>query len=224
MPQPSHSVAPRCPLGPETFDGLLTYAQTLYDKDRLEALAAAYPKGSERKYLVAEPWLAKKWAAVELLGLAAGPTLRILDLGTGAGHFPLACRYLGHDCQALDMPGIPLYDDLCRLAGVDKLDHKIEPRQPLPRFEGRFDLVTAFMIGFNTRADGTLFDLDDWQYFLDDVRDNLLVAKGRLCLKMIRQADRPGPKFEDPGLQALFQRRGARSIATGRYAIFDPLL
>lgn len=224
MTNPAIAEPRRRALGPETLEGALAHAGRVLDAESLKALAAAHPKGSERKYLAIEPWFTKKWGAIELLGLDRGPKRRILDLGTGPAHFPFLCRYLGHECLALDMPGIPLYDDLCRLIGVEKLDHRIEPRRPLPRFEQPFDLVTAFMIGFNTRADGTLFDLDDWSYFLHDVRDRLLVPGGRLCLKMIAQANRQGPKFETPELQALFRSHGARLTDTGRYALFEPLV
>lgn len=213
----------RIPQGPETLDAILELARSTLDLQMLETIGERHRKGSERKYLAYEDWLRKKWQMVQLLGLDRGPKLRILDLGTGPAHFPYICRYLGHDCLALDMPGIPLYDELCRWIGIEKLDFKIEPRTPLPRFAEPFDLVTAFMIGFNTKSDGTLFNLDEWNCFLDDVRDNLLVPGGRLALKMIKQTDRQGPKFVDPELQALFAARGARLVPEERLAIFVPL-
>jgi hypothetical protein len=209
---------------PKDFEGLVSYVRIIFDPVDLRALALRHGRsGSERKYIWPEPWLAKKWAAIELLDLHRSHGLSILDLGTGPGHFPIICRYLGHDCEALDQPGIPLYDDLCRLAGLERIDHAIRPGQPLPRFERRFDLVTAFMLGFNTRPDGTLFSLDDWQFFLDDVRDNVLTPGGHLCLKMIRQAKRSGLKYGDPELMALFEARGARFLPKHRFALFQPL-
>ncbi|SME98596.1 hypothetical protein SAMN06265365_107184 [Tistlia consotensis] len=205
-------------------DAFLAYARSVMTDERLEELAARHASaGSETKYLAPDRWLKEKWKLADLLKLVGTPPQRVLDLGTGAGHFPFVCRYLGHECEALDQPGIPLYDDLCELAGLDRVDHRIGPRQPLPAFERRFDLVTAFMVGFNTRPDGTLFDLEDWRFFLDDVRDRLLNPGGRLCLKMIKQVEREGPKYGDPELMALFESRGAHFIPKNRYAIFDPL-
>lgn len=203
----------------------LDFGLTVMSEQRMAEIAMRHPSnGSETKYLKPDRWLEEKWKLADILDLVDSPPLRILDLGTGAGHFPFVCRYLGHDCVALDQPGIPIYDELCRLAGVERIDHRIEPRQPLPAFEQRFDLVTAFMVSFNTRPDGTLFDLDDWGFFLDDVRDRVLTPGGRLCLKLIRQHDRQGLKYGDPKLEAFFKSRGATLAQKNRYARFEPLL
>lgn len=198
-------------------------AERELDWSALERLDAAHPKGSERKYLDARKWLARKLDAALLLGLEQGPPLDILDLGTGPGHFPFVAQHFGHRVIALDLPGIPLYDALCGWLGVEKHDVCVEARRPLPDFGRRFDLVTAFMLGFNTKADGTLFDLSDWAWFLDDVRDRQLKPGGRLLLKMIRQVEREGPKYGDPALMELFAARGARFLDKERYAIFEPL-
>ncbi len=198
-------------------------AERELDWPALDRLAEAHPKGSERKYLETRKWLERKLDAALLLGLAAGPPLDILDIGTGGGHFPYVARHFGHRVVAVDLPEIALYDALCAWLGVEKHDVRVEARTPLPDFGRRFDLVTAFMLGFNTKADGTLFTLDDWAWFLDDVRANQLKPGGRLLLKMIRQAERCGPKYGDPELMRLFAGRGARFLEADRYAIFEPL-
>ncbi len=237
MPSAPTSAAPAAEPAPDAAApaprerAFLDHAASLLTADRMAALAERHGgAGSETKYLEPERWLREKWKLAGKLGLhegprfGTGPALRILDLGTGAGHFPFVCRYLGHDCVALDQPGIPLYDDFCALFGLDRVDHAIRPRQPLPALGARFDLVTAFMLGFNTRPDGKLFDLDDWSFFLDDVRDHQLVPGGRLCLKLIRQAKREGLKYGDPALMELFAARGGRFAEKHRMVRFEPLL
>lgn len=208
-----------------TLAGALAHAASVLAADRLKAIGSALaPLGSERKYLETARWIEKKWRIAKLLGLQARPRLRILDIGTGPGHFPFVCQYLGHEVAALDMPGTALYDVLCLWMGVDRIDHRIEPHQPLPGFPHRFDLVTALMLGFNTRRDGSLYDRHDWTFFLDDVRDHVLAADGTLCLKMIGHPARCGLRYGDAELMELFAARGARFIPRQRYAIFDPLL
>lgn len=206
-----------------TREDLLAHAEAVLDRRQLEEIRARHPKaGSERKYFETEKWLNRKWEAAKMLGLVGAEPLDILDLGTGAGHFPFICRWLGHRVWALDLPGIGVYDDLCRWNGTVKLDHRILPREPLPRFPTRFDLVTAFMLGFDTRPDGTLYTLEDWAYFLDEVRDNQLKPGGRLLLKLIGHPNRVGLKFESPELQDFFRSRNGR-IGHDRYVLFEPL-
>ncbi len=217
------------PFAPDTaliearYPAFLDAARKALDWDELERIAERHKNsGSEKKYLDTERWLRRKYAAAIFLNLHDCRPLDILDIGTGAGHFPFIAKSLGHSVRAIDLPGIPLYDDLCAWMGIEKQPFKVEARRPLPDLGQRFDLITAFMIGFNTKADGTLFTLDDWAYFLDDVREHRLKPGGHLLLKMIRQQDRSGPKFRDPALMALFESRGAR-LYSGSHALFQPL-
>lgn len=213
---------------PDTYhpdlEALLTHAEASLDWAALDRLAKQFAKaGSERKYLETHKWLKRKHGHALMLGLDQLAPLDILDLGTGGGHFPYVARYFGHRVVALDLPGIQLYDALCSWIGVDKHDFRIEARTPLPDLRKRFDLVTAFMIGFNTKRDGTLFTIEDWDWFLEDVRGHQLKPNGHLVLKMIRQTERVGPKYGDPALMNLFADRGARFVENGRWAIFEPL-
>lgn len=199
-----------------------TVRKTL-DWEARDKLASGLGKlGSESKYLATEKWLERKFHAAIFLNLHRSEPLDILDIGTGGGHFPFVAQYFGHRVWAIDIPGIPLYDALCEWIGVRKQPFKVEAGKPLPDLGQRFDLVTAYMLAFNTKADGTLFTVDDWSWFLDDVRDNQLKPGGRLLLKMIRQRNHEGPKFKDPALMDMFASRGARFYSS-RHSLFEPL-
>jgi hypothetical protein len=78
------------------------------------------------------------------------------------------------------------------------------------------------MLGFNTRPTGDLFTIDDWAFFLDDLRDNLLAPGGRVLLKMIGQKNRVGLHFEDAPLQEYFISRGA-TLLPDRTVFFEHL-
>jgi len=200
-----------------------TMRETLDDDAYARINEKHQKRGSEKKYFDMDKWLIRKMRAIVFLGLDTSPPIDILDIGTGAGHFVYLSKYFGHSAWAIDLPGIAVYDDLCDWFGVEKQPFRVEARKPLPDLGQRFDLITAFMIGFNTKADGTLFTVEDWDWFLDDVRDNQLKPGGRLLLKMIRQVDRTGPKFGDPELTELFAKRGAR-LYSGSHALFEPLM
>jgi hypothetical protein len=181
---------------------------------------------NKTKYLDAEKWLLGMWRDAVRLDLNRLSSQRVLDLGTGPGYFPYVCRLLGHEALALDKPGVALHESLSRWLGVDVTYHRIAARTPLPRLERRVDLVTAFRVGFNAKGERgvrTLFDLDDWAFFLDDIRDHVLEPRGRLVLKMISQGDYSGPKFGDDDLTAFFEARGGHVQIERHVVLFDPL-
>lgn len=204
----------------DLLNKIWAYADTHLDWDELKRIDAAHRNGSERKYLDTHRWLKMKLDIALDFELEKKRPSRVLDLGTGPGHFPYVTSFLGHEVVALDQPGIPIYDDLCAWLGIEKLDWAIRPSEPLPKFEGRFDMVTALMLGFNTRPDGKLFTIEEWGYFLDDIRSNILADNGILHLKMIRQQNREGLKISDPELQDYFKSRGAEIDLRPRYVSF----
>ena len=181
---------------------------------------------NKTKYLKSERWLHVMWRQAKKLDLLKRKSQRILDLGTGPGHFPYVCQALGHDAWGLDRPGTEAYEALTKWMGVRVVPHKIRPGVPLSAPPGRFDLVTAFRIGFNSKSQHgnfVLFDIEDWAFFLDDIRDRILTPGGRVVLKMIRQDDYSGPKFGDAPLMEYFESRGAVIKPKGRIVWFDPL-
>ena len=198
------------------------------DWQKLEGILQDVAEGraNKVKYFEVEKWLVRSWTQAAYLDLHRLPPQRILDLGTGPGYFPYACRVLGHNAWALDKPGTPLYDVMCEWIGVDVVPHTITAKVPLPAFSTRFDLITAIRIGFNSkgrRGNRVLFDLDDWGFFLDDLRDNLLQPGGRVLLKMIEQDDFTGLKFGDQPLLDYFASRGATFEHSKRFVLFDTL-
>ena len=206
----------------------LQAARAGLDWERLEAIRRdiGEQRANKVKYLDAEKWLASMWSEAKYLNLHRLPQQRILDLGTGPGFFPYVCRVLGHEVWALDMPVTPLYDVMCQWTGIDVVPHTIRAQTPMPPFPVRFDLVNAHRVGFNSKGrlgNKVLFDLDDWGFFLDDVRDNFLQPNGRLSLKMILQSDFSGLKFDDKPLRDYFASRGGAPLKGPRYFFFDPL-
>ena len=155
------------------------------DRPRIEALKTRFGgvRGAgSNKYLDLPVHITRAIGNVRLLGLDRGPPIAVLDLGTGAGWFPTACRHFGNDCAALDLDVDPLYREMMALLGVRRTVWRIEPRQKLPAFDRRFDCITAFQILFDRLPDGSLWTESDWGFFLDELAANVAAPGGRFVM------------------------------------------
>lgn len=173
-------------------------------------------------------WIERAWKDARRLKLDREHSLDVLDIGTGPGYFPFVCQRLGHRAIGLDQPGFfPFWEQLHRWLGINRIvQHAIRPKQTLPSDLGRFDIVTAFRCQFNYNpTEKRLWNLNEWAFFLDDVRDHLLKPKGRFVLKLTKQEDkgRGGLRRDNPLLvNFLTERGGARTSRSVLF--FDPLL
>jgi hypothetical protein len=191
--------------------------QSRLDRSALEAIGMHETRPTMRKYLDVDKWFPVMWGHAREVGLVEGPPLRILDIGTGPGYFPYICRSLGHDCIGLDRPGFPFYERIRDLVETTVVYHRIEPFEPLPPFPQKFDLVTAFRCPFNTVwAERRLFTIEEWAFFVDDLRGNALSRGGSFFMKMNAKYDFDGPKLGDPALMALFSSRGGNLTERGQ--------
>jgi predicted RNA methylase len=140
------------------------------------------------KYLDLPFWIWRQVGVARRLGLDHGGPRNILDIGMGAGHFAAVCRSLGHTVAGTDI-AVPLYDEICRLLGVDR---RIEPtrlRQPLADLGLKFDLVTIVWQLFNVRTrhrdgDHEYWTTADWKFFLDDLARRHLRYPGSIWIEL----------------------------------------
>lgn len=144
------------------------------------------------KYLDPVTWFESKLSVARKLGLDKKSPLRILDLGTGPGHFPIVGRFYGHDVTGTDLPKVSggidgtghLYDTLCSIYRVRRISHVIRPNKLLEGLQGRYDLVTAFLAAFNVDERKDPWSIDNWKFFLADLKHNVLTDKGLLFLML----------------------------------------
>jgi len=145
------------------------------------------------------------------LGLAPGSAQgrrRVLDIGTGAGYFPFVCRYYGHQTAAIDLDTTPMYNDLVRLLGVDRVTWRVVPFVPLPDFPERFDCVTAMQLKFNTRPNGGPWGREEWGFFLEDLANRVAHPDAQVFLGF--NADRSGVAVASD--LAAFLREGGATV------------
>ena len=132
-------------------------------------------------------WIMDKIARAKRLNLFDRPPLRILDLGTGAGHFPAVCAALGHEVIGLDVE-VPLYTDLARLMKVDRRIFRLSPCARLPEL-GRFDVITGVAVSFDSlgrdaQSVRRYWSLDEWAYLIRHLSEDRSRYPGRLYFEL----------------------------------------
>jgi SAM-dependent methyltransferase len=140
--------------------------------------------------------------------------LRLLDIGSGAGYFLFVCKRLGHLVIGLDLDWPPMYGEMFELLEMPRKIWRIEPFQPLPDLGGRVDLVTGFAVCFNSHGSNTVWGVKEWDFFLDDLRKNVLSPKGEIYFEL-----NPEPwGYYTPELGEFFRQQGGS--VTGKRVMF----
>ena len=190
------------------------------DAPRFEEIRRKYavddPGDAPQKYLDLEHWIRTNLQRVRELGLDYAPRSRLLDLGCGAGYFLYINKLLGHEILGLDLDDFPMFRELIELLQIPRTIARIEAFQPLPKFDRKFDIITAYLICFNNHKSDKLWGPPEWDYFLSDVAAHL-APNGRLWLELNREYD---GSYYTPELKALFEQRGAESQSYR--VIFNP--
>lgn len=189
-------------LDPEKIIGSIDSAQFQAIHDRYAVDDAG---GGWRKYLDLDRWMEINLRRVQELELDWGRRQSILDLGSGAGYFLHICHWLGHRTLGLDIDDVPMFGEMFRALGLERVVARVEAFQPLPAFDRKFDLITAFMICFNGHKSPALWGPKEWSFFLDDLETRLNPG-GRIRLGFNKEND---GTFYTRELRRFFVDRGA---------------
>ena len=189
-------------LDPEEIIASIDQAQfqAIYDR-----YAVDDPGMGWRKYLDLDRWIAINLRRVQDLELDWGRRKSILDLGSGTGFFLYICHWLQHRTLGLDTNDVPMFGEMFRALGLQRIISRVEAFQPLPAFDRKFDLITAFMICFNGHKSPALWGPKEWSFFLDDLETRLNPG-GRIRLGLNREND---GSFYSEKLRRFFVDRGA---------------
>jgi SAM-dependent methyltransferase len=174
--------------------------QIIHDRHAVENPGETWPK-----YLDLKRWMETNVRRVRAVELDYGRRKDVLDIGSGAGYFLYICKWLGHRPLGLDIDEVPMYPEMTRMLGLERIVWRIEAFVPLPDLGRKFDLITAFMICFNNHNREGHWGVREWEFFLDDVARHLKPG-GRIWLELNRQLD---GSFMTPELRAFFENRGA---------------
>lgn len=114
------------------------------------------------------------------------PGMRVLDIGTGGGYFPMICKHFGYDVQTLDVDTWEIFNEMTRFFGLERAVHRVRAFEPIPAFEDRFDVITALQTTFNLPSKDEVWNSREWEFFLDDLRDNHLRSGGVIHVDLNR--------------------------------------
>jgi SAM-dependent methyltransferase len=159
------------------------------DQDQLPGLWARYGSLSSdspgvwrhySKYLDVKKHLQLNVRRAQDLNLHRLPPQEILDIGCGGGFFLFVAQALGHRGLGLDVAGIPVFDDLVDLLGINRIEYKITNFELLPDFGRKFDFITAFATAFHGgREDSWRWGEQEWDFLLADL-ERRLTPGGRI--------------------------------------------
>lgn len=157
------------------------------DATRTADAAAGY------KYLDVALYALQKLLLAHELGLEGGLPRRVLDIGTGGGHFPFVCRFFGHRVVGIDIRS-ELYESIAACLGVQRTIVRVTPLTPMPDLGEKFDVITACDITFNDKDDQdgrrVYWTLAEWRFFMNDLFANHLQYPGVLYFKLNKQWQR----------------------------------
>ena len=141
-------------------------------------------KSDYTKYLDVPCHLARAFYYAKMLNLHKKKGLHILDLGSGAGYFPYATNFLGHNSVALDMQENELYNLMKKLLNVKCHFRKILPFKPFGGIKKKFDLITSFQTLYDTTGDNNYWGNKEWTFFILMLKKKYLKPQGRFFLQM----------------------------------------
>lgn len=133
------------------------------------------------KYLNLDTWVLENLGRIYSLGLNKESGLRTLDISTGCGYLPFIARYFGNDAEATDLPDCEVYNETISALGIKRQICEITSFKKLT-IEGRYDLITAYMICFNKHALPDVWHINEWEYFLKNLREHHLTQDGEIFL------------------------------------------
>jgi len=159
------------------------------------------------KYLDLQARLPINIRRAQDLNLQRLPPEEIMDIGCGGGFFLYVAQTLGHHGLGLDVAGIPVFDGLVELLGVDRRNYRITAFEPLPDFGRKFDLITAFATAFHGgREDSWRWGPREWDFFISDLEGHLAPG-GRIFFEL--NAAYEGKYFTPEILEVFLRHNGA---------------
>lgn len=158
------------------------------------------------KYLDLQKYLELNIRRVQDLNLHLTPPKQILDIGCGGGFFLYVAQAQGHRGLGFDTGGIPVFDELVDLLGVERVIYRIEAFEPMPDFGRKFDLITAFSTAFHGGKDTSWrWGGKEWEFLVADLERHL--HPGGQIFFGLNPAY--GGEYYTPEILDVFQRRGA---------------
>ena len=127
--------------------------------------------------------LQEKIAILNYLNLRNTAPIKILDIGTGTGHFVKLCESLGHSCDASDITSsLEELKDLHSIYNLNIFNLEVKAQTPT-LLTSTYDLITTMRTTFDTGdQNDRYFSAEDWNFLIADLLTHLN-PNGRIFLK-----------------------------------------
>lgn len=173
----------------------------------------AIDKAGPEKYFDIPLFLADRIRSALSLNLVNASPKKILDIGSGPGHFGAVCNALGHEVLGIDVSH-ELYSRLCDVMGVKTRVCPVRRRKKLPDLGNKFDLVTAIwvcfdVLGVDDAGKQTYWSIEDWKFFVEDLFSNQVTDDGAVYLSLNLHAATKGGKEYNSELLGWCKKNGA---------------
>ncbi|MEI6764184.1 MAG: hypothetical protein WCM76_01000 [Bacteroidota bacterium] len=190
----------------------LNKAISSIDEKKLSAIIQKYkdfdPAPGYSKYLDIKPWMLDNVWRAHLLRLnLKKPSKNVLDIGTGNGYFPFICKQFGHIVRTIDIGFNPIFNELIQLLEIPRIEYAVKAFEPIPAFDLKFDIVTAFHIYFNGHRTQNLWTWNEWEFFFKDLKTNHCNPDAEVFLILNREHDTK--RSYTPELKEYFLSKGA---------------
>lgn len=172
------------------------------------------------KYFNLGGYMREHLARALSLGLHRSRRLNILDVGAGFGFFSYVCDYFGHYPHALDVPEVPLFDEVTDFFRIKKTHCRIRAFERLPDMGTKFDLIASIQLGFHGLTRDTVWGVEEWQFFLEDILQNQLKPGGRIFFEL--NYDHRLHDYLPKEIDQLFAKYGARRRGGNRIIMQAP--
>ncbi|QLC20827.1 class I SAM-dependent methyltransferase [Parasphingopyxis sp. CP4] len=186
--------------------------RSLQEKFKIPVAAGAH--AGTVKYLDLAPWIRLHSKIALQLNLDTRAPSRVLDIGSGGGHFLAIAKVHGHHVTALDLPDCEIYSDLLKLFGISRIAGGVYLGQALPSQIGKYDIITINAQNFDVhRGTGTRWNVQNWMRFLEYLTAHHLTFPGEIFVGLNKSA---GPTGTEDYLWPLLDAAkewGAQDIA-----------
>jgi SAM-dependent methyltransferase len=197
-----------------TIDGVDRGKVSALQKKYKELLSSAPSRGSREKYGDLPYWIGDKALRAAYLNIdKRRHALDILDIGTGAAHFPAICKAYGHRVVGIDVDyrSYFFYHDVCQIFGIDRRSLGVYAQKPLANLGTRFDLITALSINFHfvDSRSRKYWSIDDWNFLINDLVQNHLKTPGTIHFELNQRIYQDGTLRYDQDVLASALEAGA---------------
>ena len=147
----------------------------------------SFDKFGPKKFADFVYWAFRNVLVAEWLGLDEADPMKILDIGMGGGGFAMVAESMGHKVIGTDVAD-PWYEELCRIASVERRVQPVVPGEPYRVSGGPFDLVTIMLPTFHRRmlrnGHRQYWSVDEWAVFLRGIVRDEITLDGSIFILM----------------------------------------